>query len=125
MFLVGGKTNVLTATACSADAETDILSQISRKYPGKTKSNILIRWAIQKGIQPLPKSKNKDRIKENFDVFDFRFGRADPIPTMVESRYKDRMQVTLTYTYEYIEDFIFKNKFTSNFLVYSYCYTII
>ena len=45
-------------------------------------------------------------IRQNFDVFDFRFGRADPIPTMVESRYKDRMQITLTYTYEYIEDFI-------------------
>ena len=77
MFLVGGKTNVLTDTACSADAEKDVLSQISSKYPEKTKSNILIRWAIQKGIQPLPKSKNKDRIKENFDVFDFELSQED------------------------------------------------
>ena len=36
-----------------------------------TPAQILIRWAIQHGMIPLPKSINKGRIGENFDVFSF------------------------------------------------------
>ena len=79
IFLVGGKTNVLEATT-NVDNEKgkkDIIKEIADKYPGKTKSNILIRWAIQKGVQPLPKSKNNARIAENFNVFNFELSQDD------------------------------------------------
>ncbi len=49
---------------------------IAKKY-GKTPAQILIRWALQHGTVPLPKSSNKERIIENTNVFDFALDPAD------------------------------------------------
>lgn len=38
---------------------------------GRTPAQVLLRWALQKGYVPLPKSENEARIRENFAVFDF------------------------------------------------------
>lgn len=38
---------------------------------GKTGAQVLIRWSLQHGYIPLPKSDKAERIKENFDVFSF------------------------------------------------------
>ena len=32
---------------------------------------MVLRWNIQKGIVAIPKSVRRERIEENFDVFDF------------------------------------------------------
>ena len=37
----------------------------------KTPAQVLIRWSLQKGFVPLPKSVSSDRIRANFDVFNF------------------------------------------------------
>ena len=43
---------------------------------GRTPAQVLIRWSLQKGFIPLPKSANKDRIRANFDVFNFELNQS-------------------------------------------------
>lgn len=50
--------------------ESPVLKSLSLKY-GKSISQIILRWNIQLGIIPIPKSGNPKRIKENLSVFDF------------------------------------------------------
>ena len=44
---------------------------------GRTPAQVLLRWAIQHGTVPIPKSAHSGRIKENFDVFDFELAADD------------------------------------------------
>ena len=44
-----------------------VLEEIAAKY-GKSISQIVIRWHIQRGVAVIPKSVNKNRIEENFNV---------------------------------------------------------
>jgi diketogulonate reductase-like aldo/keto reductase len=37
----------------------------------KTEAQVLLRWSLQKGFVPLPKSVTLSRIEENADIFDF------------------------------------------------------
>ncbi|MGI5832924.1 MAG: aldo/keto reductase [Thermoguttaceae bacterium] len=53
-----------------------LLKELSTKY-SKSVAQICIRWALQKGVNPLPKSVTAARIKENFDVFDFNISDED------------------------------------------------
>ena len=52
------------------------LKKISERYK-RTSAQILIRWSIQKGNIAIPKSSNKNRIEENFDVFNFKIKNKD------------------------------------------------
>lgn len=47
------------------------LQPIADKY-NKSIAQIILRWNIERGCLPLPKTKNPMRLKENFDVFDFQ-----------------------------------------------------
>lgn len=49
---------------------------LSKKY-NKTVSQVLIRWSLQRGWIPLPKSDNEERIRQNMEVFDFVIDEAD------------------------------------------------
>ncbi|KAJ6056844.1 hypothetical protein N7460_000118 [Penicillium canescens] len=53
-----------------------ILVSLGEKY-GKTPAQVLIRWSLQMGFVPLPKSVTPGRIRENIDVFDFELGVED------------------------------------------------
>lgn len=53
-----------------------LLLELSNKYK-KTPAQIMIRWALQVGTIVIPKSSNKNRIKENADVFDFEIDKED------------------------------------------------
>ncbi|KAG2188770.1 hypothetical protein INT44_003909 [Umbelopsis vinacea] len=52
------------------------LNKIAQKY-GKQPAQILIRWSLQRGLIPLPKSVNKQRITDNANVFDFEISAED------------------------------------------------
>ncbi|KAM1748863.1 hypothetical protein FF1_009737 [Malus domestica] len=47
-----------------------ILLSVAEKL-GKTPAQVAIRWGLQSGHSVLPKSTKEERIKENFDVFDW------------------------------------------------------
>jgi len=53
-----------------------VLTEIAEKY-GKSVAQVCIRWCLQHGVVPLPKSVTESRIKENFDVFDFEIKQED------------------------------------------------
>ncbi|KAH8556234.1 2,5-didehydrogluconate reductase [Umbelopsis sp. PMI_123] len=52
------------------------LNKIAQKY-GKQPAQILIRWSLQRGLLPLPKSVKKQRIIDNSNVFDFDISAQD------------------------------------------------
>lgn len=56
--------------------ENETLKNISKKY-NKSISQICLRWSVQKGIIPIPKTKNVERMGENINIFDFVIGDAD------------------------------------------------
>lgn len=47
-----------------------VLKKLADKY-GKTEAQVLIRWSLEKGYIPLPKSVTPERIKQNTEVYDF------------------------------------------------------
>ncbi|KAJ5538959.1 hypothetical protein N7513_007291 [Penicillium frequentans] len=53
-----------------------VLQSLSEKH-GKSPAQILIRWSLQMGFIPLPKSCTPKRIMENTDVFDFELDAGD------------------------------------------------
>lgn len=54
----------------------EILSGIGKKY-NKSVAQVILRWLVQRGIVVLTKSTNIDRIKENFNIFDFELSKED------------------------------------------------
>lgn len=49
---------------------------VAKKH-GKTEAQVLVRWCMQRGTLPLPKSATPARIRENADIFDFALDDAD------------------------------------------------
>ncbi len=56
--------------------EVGEMKAFAEKY-NKSIAQICIRWELQKGLLPLPKSKTPERIIENTKVFDFEISEED------------------------------------------------
>ena len=56
--------------------KSDVLSNIGAKY-GKTAAQVALRWLTQRGIVAIPKSSHKERMAQNFNIFDFRLTQED------------------------------------------------
>ncbi|MBP5331977.1 MAG: aldo/keto reductase [Lachnospiraceae bacterium] len=52
------------------------MKELAEKY-GKSIAQICIRWSLQRGYLPLPKSVTPVRIEENLKVFDFELEESD------------------------------------------------
>jgi diketogulonate reductase-like aldo/keto reductase len=50
--------------------------QLARKYR-RTPAQILLRWSLQNNFIPIPKTNHPARLRENFQIFDFRLSRND------------------------------------------------
>lgn len=53
-----------------------ILSEIGKKY-NKSVAQVILRWLIQRNVVVIPKSVHKERMIENFNIFDFELSEDD------------------------------------------------
>mgnify|MGYP000731242986 CR=1 FL=1 len=56
--------------------ENEVLRAIAAKHH-KTVAQVILRWLIQRHIVAIPKSVRKERMAENFNVFDFELSPED------------------------------------------------
>jgi 2,5-diketo-D-gluconate reductase A len=52
------------------------IGEIAKKH-GKSVAQIIIRWHLQEGLIVIPKSIHRNRMEENFNVFDFELDGGD------------------------------------------------
>lgn len=50
--------------------------ELAKKY-GKSTAQLSLRWIVQQGVLPLPKSVHAERMKQNTDIFDFEISDED------------------------------------------------
>jgi len=63
--------------AGSAELRSDpVINDVAGRH-GKSPTQVILRWHIQSGLVPIPKSSDPGRMAENFDVFDFELENAD------------------------------------------------
>lgn len=65
---------------------SDMLTAIGQKY-GKSAAQVALRWLTQRGIVAIPKSNHIERMRQNFNIFDFSLTQDDmaQIETMNQS----------------------------------------
>jgi 2,5-diketo-D-gluconate reductase A len=54
----------------------EVLVSITKKH-NKSVAQVILRWLTQRGIVVIPKSVHKERIIENFNIFDFELSQED------------------------------------------------
>ena len=62
------------------ELEDPVVTGIAEKH-GKAPAQVLLRWALDRGDIVFPKSTHKERLVENFDVFDFSLS-ADEVAAL-------------------------------------------
>lgn len=56
--------------------KNEVLTKIGADH-NKTVAQVILRWLVQRNIVAIPKSVRKERMAENFNVFDFELSTAD------------------------------------------------
>ncbi len=56
--------------------QNELILSIAAKY-NKSLAQVVLRWLTQRGVVAIPKSVKKERMKENFEIFDFELSVED------------------------------------------------
>ncbi len=56
--------------------KNELLLSLAGNYK-KTVAQVILRWLVQRGVVVIPKSVHKERIIENFNIFDFELSSKD------------------------------------------------
>jgi 2,5-diketo-D-gluconate reductase A len=56
--------------------QNEVLASIAEKF-NKSVAQVILRWLTQRGVVAIPKSVRKERIIENFNIFDFELTQDD------------------------------------------------
>lgn len=56
--------------------ENEVLQKIAESHH-KSVSQVILRWNVQRGVVVIPKSVHKERIEENFNIFDFTLSEEE------------------------------------------------
>lgn len=56
--------------------ENEMLLKIAESHH-KSVSQVILRWNVQRGVVVIPKSVHKERIEENFNIFDFTLNEEE------------------------------------------------
>lgn len=83
-----------------------VLVQIGSKY-GKTACQVALRWIVQHGCVPLPKSTKKEHLKENFDIFNFSLSQEEMEGINQRALSGDRYRMTLDHGLGFTDEFDF------------------
>lgn len=66
---IGGITSYRNDGTTGSTFDDPVIAKIAAAH-GKTPAQVMIRWHLQQGRSAIPKSVRRERIAENFDVFD-------------------------------------------------------
>jgi diketogulonate reductase-like aldo/keto reductase len=56
--------------------QNELLLSLAKQYK-KSVAQVVLRWHTQRGVVAIPKSVHKERIMENFNIFDFQLNPED------------------------------------------------
>jgi len=73
--------NDIAVTAAAPLGRTEVfedpaIEELADRY-GRTPAQVTLRYEIQKGVVPLPKSSTPDHVRANVDIFDFELDDAE------------------------------------------------
>lgn len=71
-----GRMQAVSADGPKAAVADERVIAIAEKH-GKTTAQVILRYLIQLGVMPIPKSANKDRVVQNISIFDFELSQED------------------------------------------------
>lgn len=74
------KNNIVVEAYCplvrNEKADDETLTSIAKKHKVTT-AQVLVRWSLQRGFVPLPKSDTPSRIEKNADLYSFELDSDD------------------------------------------------